>query len=95
MPINCPHGFEICDSICSCYQGDACGYFFPPMPFKELLTVEERLDWIEKPDKPLSRIDEKHILREHQDAIHRAKVLLLDLQTKVNKHIDKEEDVYE
>ena len=47
MPINCPNGVTgICDG-CRYILSDKCNAFSYPVPFKELLTTEERLSQLE------------------------------------------------
>ena len=57
--MDCPLYFDDCDDICMHYSKDVCGWFFPPRPMSEILTVDERLDRLEGTNIP--KIEVKHI----------------------------------
>ena len=80
---NCPLAFGICDRICRNYLEEGCGYYFPPMPWSEILTLEERLERIEAQSIPIPYQKPKHLSWKQWDEINQLKGRTAHLENKV------------
>lgn len=93
-PINCPLAFEgACDEPIAChhYSDNKCTYFYmlPPKPLSEILTVEERLDKLEKVFEDIEmRVPFRAMtsLRRNMDNL---KGQMIHTENKLNDHLDE------
>jgi len=92
MPINCPLRFDetmLCGECRYLFDGDKCNWFFPARPIKEILTLDERMERLEKEGVKVEHIHfHSHLSKKEWAEMEQTRWRSLYALSEINKHID-------
>ncbi len=90
MPINCPLALPgLCQGCRKLnLDGDKCTYSLPPVPIRDILTPDERIDALELLVKSYESVVPSRVISHQLKLINSLKGQLINLTNKYNDHID-------